>query len=134
MSSIRILKSIYLFFVLMYQLGYKRINPSLKISLVISKFSLFWWFFVIFTPKFSISLKFCIVREIYVFFGKFFFSRNFRISNLSKISLHFCCINFREKIRNTTKIFAIFFTKRFVRWKPYIHAHLQLKIGFEFRV
>ena len=75
MSSIGILKSIYLYFVLMYQLGYKRINPSLKISLVISKFSLFWWFFVIFTPKFSISLKFCIVSEIYVFLQIFFFAK-----------------------------------------------------------
>ena len=70
------LLNLYLYFVLIHQLG-SRINPYLKMNLVFSKFSLFWWIFATF------SLKFCVCFKNSVFFDFFreilHFSRNFCI-------------------------------------------------------
>ena len=70
------LLNLYLYFVLIHQLG-SRINPYLKMNLVFSKFSLFWWIFATF------SLKFCVCSKNSVFFDFFreilHFSRNFCI-------------------------------------------------------
>ena len=98
-------------------------NPSLKRSLVFSKFSLFWWIFAIFSLKFCIWFwKFSIFREFF-FLIIFFFLRNFSISFreifaslfakfLQYLFVKFFAKQIKAKFARKAKIFAFLASKQ----------------------